>query len=229
MNRQRGKLIVIDGLDGSGKATQAALLLEHLQKTGREAEKISFPDYQNPSSTLVRMYLAGEIGTVDQVNAYAASSFYSVDRYVSFQNIWKTAYEKGHTILADRYTTSNAAHQMGKEPRENWDAFLDWLADFEYNKLGLPKPDLVIYLDMHPNTSRALLSQRYAGDESKRDIHEANLSYLLHCREAALYAAERWDWQVVRCCDGSQPHPIEKIAREVWQIADSLWEDGLPR
>ena len=223
MTREKGKLIVIDGLDGSGKATQAQLLLSRMEREGWPAKKISFPDYANPSSTLVKMYLAGEIGTLDQVNAYAASTFYSVDRYVSFQNFWKSDYETGHTIIADRYTTSNAVHQMGKESPQCWDAYLDWLADFEYNKLGLPQPDLVLYLDMSPNTSRKLLSHRYGGDESKRDIHEANFNYLLHCREAALYAAAHWHWQIVSCCDGENPYPVEQIGQTIWQIVcDSL-------
>ena len=147
----KGRLIVIDGLDGAGKQTQAALLLDRFARAGVPARGISFPDYTHPSSALVKQYLAGEFGQADDVPAYAASSFYAVDRFASYVGYWKDDYLAGHTIIADRYATSNLIHQMGKLPRGQWDAFIDWSADFEYEKLGLPKPDAVLFLDMHPD------------------------------------------------------------------------------
>ena len=206
-----GRLIVIEGLDGSGKATQAQKLVDWMHARGERVTQVSFPDYQSDSSALVRMYLEGQIGETGEVNAYAASSFYAADRYVSYQNNWKKPYLAGHTIVSDRYTTSNASHQMSKLPPEEWDGYLEWLEDYEYVRLSLPKPDTVVYLDMHPQTSRTLLLGRVGGDKSKMDIHEKDLAYLERCRKAALYAAEHLGWSVVRCCDGSSPYPIDTV------------------
>lgn len=141
--------------------------------------RISFPDYAHKSSIPVQMYLNGEVGSLEEVNAYAASTFYSIDRYISYQTDWSRDCKEGRLILADRYTTSNACHQMVKLPQKEWDGYLDWLADLEYSRMGLPEPGLVLYLDMDPNTSRRLLEKRYGGDESRKDLHEANLQYLL--------------------------------------------------
>lgn len=166
-------LIVIEGLDGSGKGTQSRLLAEYLERNNIENIKISFPDYDSDSSALVKMYLAGDFGTdANAVNAYAASSFYAVDRFASYNMKWKKQYENGTLILADRYTTSNITYQLSKLEHSEWDAFSQWLYDFEFNKLGLPVPDAVIYLDMDPMVSQKLLTSRYSGDDSKKDIHE---------------------------------------------------------
>lgn len=219
MNTHKGKLIVIEGLDGSGKATQSELLYHSFLEMDVPVRKISFPDYGQPSSTLVKMYLSGEIGSLEEVNAYAASSFYAVDRYVSYQTQWKSDYLGGKLIIADRYTTSNAAHQMVKLPRGEWEGFLTWLEEYEYSLLGIPRPDGVIYLDMEPETSRRLIEARYGGDQTKKDIHEADFQYLLRCREAALYTAQRLGWKQVRCCDGKDPLPIEKIAESVRKMS----------
>lgn len=215
------KLIVIDGLDGSGKTTQSQLLFSHMEQNSPSGAKlISFPDYENPSSQLVKMYLAGDFGKdAQQVSAYAASSFYAVDRYASYRLYWEEEYLSGKNILATRYATSNMIHQMGKLPREEWDAFLDWVKDYEYKKLGLPAPDQVIFLDMDLEISAKLLTGRYHGDESKKDIHEANRQYLMNCRESALYAAQREGWTVIRCDDGENVLPLEVIAQK---IAESL-------
>ena len=210
-----GRLIVIEGLDGSGKATQAAKLAAHLQSIGERVQHVSFPNYKSDSSALVRLYLSGAMGAAGDVNAYAASCFYAVDRYCSFEMDWKKQYEAGYTILADRYATSNAVHQMTKLPKEEWDGYLAWMEDFEYTKMHIPRPDMVLYLDMHPDTSRVLLEKRYAGDLSKRDIHESDIAYLYACRKAALYAAERLKWQVLRCCDGKNPFPVEDIFADI--------------
>ena len=220
----KGKLIVLEGLDGSGKATQADLLCAALEKGGRAVRHISFPDYSSRSSELVKMYLAGEVGSLEDVNAYAASSFYSLDRYISYQTIWRRDYEEnGAVVVADRYTTSNLSHQMCKLPRENWDEFINWLGDYEYRLLGLPAPDRVVYLDMHPEASRRLLSQRYDGDESRRDLHEQNYRYLLACRSGALYAAEKLGWHILHCSDAEHaPRPVEDIAKEILQDIEDV-------
>lgn len=210
-------MVVIEGLDGSGKATQAQLLLERLQQLGKEAVKVSFPNYEDESSALVKMYLRGDLGQADEVNAYGASLFYTVDRYATFQKKYKKLWQTGHTIIADRYTTSNMVHQTTKEPKEAWDAYLQWLEDLEYQKIGLPRPTQVIYLDMAPEVSRRLLEQRYHGDESKKDIHEANFAYLQRCREAALYAAKKFGWTVVACCRQGELRSIADIQEEIWQ------------
>ena len=214
-----GRLIVIEGLDGSGKATQAKKLTEYLLDADIPVRQISFPDYSSPSSALVRMYLAGEIGAVEEVNAYAASGFYAADRYVSYRNSWKEPYLAGYTIVSDRYTTSNAAHQMSKLPREEWDGFLAWLEDYEYRRLALPAPDLVVYLDMLPAVSRALILSRSAGGR-ELDIHEQAAGYLESCREAALYAAEALGWRVIRCDDGERPESVEDVFAKIKLIPE---------
>ncbi len=211
-----GKLIVIEGLDGSGKSTQINILAEKIKEKGLEFKQIKLPNYDGDSSALVKMYLAGEFGkNPEDVNAYAASAFYAVDRFASFKTIWKDDYEKGAVILADRYTTSNAYHQMIKQPEENWDNYIEWLEDFEYNKIGIPKPDLVIYLDMPVEISQKLMSKRYEGNESKKDVHEANVGYLNACRKAASYAAEKMGWVKISCSDGENARSIEDIANEI--------------
>lgn len=200
------RLIVLDGLDGSGKSTQLDRLNGYFAEKGIHYKQISFPDYEQPSSALVTMYLNGEFGgSADAVNAYAASSFYAVDRYASYQKFWRDAYEEGTLILAARYTTSNAIHQMGKLPKEEWDGYLAWLCEYEYEKLGLPRPDTVLFLDMPLDISQKLLSGRYGGDEQKKDIHERDLTYLKHCRESALYAAQKLGWQVITCGENGEP------------------------
>ncbi len=220
-----GRLVVIDGLDGSGKTTQLARLDGYLTGSGIHYKQISFPDYRNPSSALVRLYLDGAFGSSpDAVNAYAASSFYAVDRYASFKQFWQPDYEAGALILAARYTTSNAIHQMGKLPREQWDAYLNWLEDYEYGRLGLPRPDRVIFLDMPPEVSQTLLSERYQGKEEKKDIHERDRTYLLRCRDSALYAARFWGWQVVPCAEHGQPLPVKEITERLIRLLEGLLE-----
>ncbi len=209
-------LIVLEGLDGSGKGTQTALLAEALVKQGRSLRQITFPDYDSPSSALVRMYLNGEFGTdPEDVNPYAASAFYAVDRFASFRKDWKKDYDRGSVILCDRYATSNMVYQMGKSPRKEWDRYLEWVEDFEYGKLGLPRPDLVLYLDMPVEVSQKLLLQRYHGDSGKKDIHESHLEFLRSCGECARYAGEKLHWKVVPCSMDGQPLPVEEIHKSV--------------
>ena len=209
-------LIVMEGLDGSGKGTQTAMLAQHLRKCGVPVRTITFPNYDSPSSALVKMYLSGEFGKdADSVNAYAASSFYAVDRFASFRMDWQKDYEAGTLILADRYVTSNMVFQMGKLPREEWESFAHWLDDFEYGKLGLPRPDAVLYCDMPIEISQKLLSARYQGDEGKKDIHEKDLAFLKHCRDGAMAACSWVGWQQIHCAQGDQPRSVEDIHAEI--------------
>ena len=212
-------LIVIDGLDGSGKATQAGILVERLKSQGKNVRKVSFPDYDSQSSALVKMYLAGEFGThPGDVNAYAASSFYAVDRYASFKKDWAKDWETG-TIIADRYTTSNAIHQCSKLPESQWPIFLHWLFDYEYRLLGIPAPNKVIYLRMDPAVSQKLLEKRY-GDmaDAKKDLHEKDIEYMLRCHEAAAYCARVLGWETIECCENGAVRTKDDIAKDILDI-----------
>lgn len=212
-------LIVIEGLDGSGKGTQTTMLCERIRQSGRRMKHISFPNYDESSAALVKSYLAGEFGSSpNSVNAYAASSFYAVDRYAAYKKHWNTDYINGVNIIADRYTTSNAVYQMTKLSEDKWDDFLMWLEDYEYNLLELPRPNKVIYLDMPPQVSQKLMSGRYSGDESKKDIHESNVLFQQSCRSSALYAAVKLGWDVIECSMNGQPRSIEDIADEIWNL-----------
>lgn len=215
-----GRLIVIEGLDGSGKSTQLQLLRERM--TG-EVRFVKFPDYDSDSSALVKMYLSGQFGTdPNKVNAYAASAFYAVDRFASYRTSWGDDYDRGATILCDRYATSNAVHQASKLEGNERDSYLDWLYDFEFNKLGIPKPDAVIFLDMPVDVSQRLMTGRYQGDEGKKDIHERDVAYLEHCRKAALYAANRLGWSVVSCAPDGVVRSREDISEEIFSIVSKI-------
>lgn len=216
------KLIVIEGLDGSGKATQAQLLYNALKERDFDARKISFPNYDSPSSSLVKMYLGGDFGThPNDVNAYAASSFYAVDRYASFKKDWYKDWVQG-IVIADRYTTSNAIHQCSKLPKDKWDSYLDWLFNYEYVLLGIPKPEFVIYLRVDPEVSQRLMTGRYEGKEEKKDIHEKDLEYLRNCQVAADYCSKRLEWIVVECCKNDEMRSIEDIQNDIQSIINSL-------
>lgn len=213
----KGKLVVIEGLDGSGKSTQEELLKKKLSDCGVKVNFIKLPNYGDPACEPVKMYLAGRFGDKpEDVNAYAASAFFAVDRYVSFNCYWKDAYLNGEVFLADRYTTSNAYHQLTKTPRAEWDYYLEWLEDFEYNKMGIPKPDAVIYLDMPIEVSQKLMTGRYNGDETKKDIHEKDVAYLKSCREAAEYACSRLGWKRIECSKDGEPLPVDVISAKVF-------------
>lgn len=209
-------LIVIEGLDGSGKGTQSQLLVEKLKEEGHKVRKVSFPDYGSPSSTLVKMYLEGEFGShPSDVNAYSASSFYAVDRFASFKKDWQDDWRDG-IVVADRYTTSNAIHQCSKLPRKQWDSFLNWLFDFEYIKLGIPEPDLVVYLRVDPSVSRELIKAR----GRMQDIHEKDEGYLVRCREAADYCAEKLNWKTIECIEDSMLRTIDDIGAEIVDLVN---------
>ncbi|MBQ3919697.1 MAG: thymidylate kinase [Oscillospiraceae bacterium] len=207
-------LTVIDGLDGSGKSTQfERLLAAHSGLYG-----ISFPEYDKPSAALVKMYLNGEFSeNASDVNAYAASTFYAADRYASYKLYWEQKYLSGEDILASRYVSSNIIHQMPKLPENEWDDFIGWIDDYEFGKLGLPRPDKVLLLDIPVEVSHKRLMMRYAGDGGHMDIHENNTGYMELCRRAALYAAEKCGWAVISCVDGNR----ELTESEIFAKLDS--------
>ena len=195
-----GKLIIFEGLDGSGKGTQTNLLCQALRARGADLRQITFPDYESDSSALVRMYLSGRFGQrPDDVNAYAASTFYAVDRFASYKTDWGEFYRTGGLVVSDRYTTSNAVHQCSKLPPMHWDGFLDWLFDFEYKKMGIPAPDAVVYLAVDVEVSQGLLAARYHGDAAKMDIQEKDTEYLARSRAAAEYCAHKLGWRRIDC------------------------------
>ena len=219
-----GKLVVIEGLDGCGKSTQLELLPKNLAQKGVDCKSVSFPDYESDSSALIKMYLNGEFGDKPgDVNAYAASVFYAADRYASFKKNWGEYYLNGGTVISGRYTTSNAVHQCSKLPVEDWKAYLEWLYDFEYNKIGIPKPDMVLFLDMPVEVSQKLLKHRYEGDASKKDIHERDTEYLERCRKAAVYTAEFSNWRMISCANNGNPRSIEDISEDILNAVMELF------
>ena len=220
-----GKLIVIEGTDGSGKSTQFKALTERLRKDGTEFKTLVFPQYSEPSSALIRMYLGGEFGSdPSDVNAYAASAFYAVDRYASYKKDWGEWFEQGGLIVSDRYTTSNAVHQTSKEPPEKQAAFLHWLYEFEYDKLGLPRPDLTIYLDVPTAFTEKLMRHREQETNTHADIHEQNTSYLATCRETGRTAAKYYGWRIIECVKDGQMRSIEDIHEEIYRLVRSCLE-----
>ena len=221
-----GKLIVIEGTDGSGKSTQFRLLTNRLESEQVKFQKLVFPQYSEPSSALIRMYLGGEFGnSPSDVNAYAASAFYSVDRYASYRKVWGKWYEEGGLVVSDRYTTSNAVHQASKEPEDKREDFLNWLYDFEYDKLGLPRPDLVIYLDVPTDFTEKMLRHRESETNTHADIHEQDMQYLATCRRMGRAAAEHYGWTVIRCVRDGAMRSMEDIHEEIYRHVAACLED----
>lgn len=216
-----GKLIVFEGTDGSGKSTQFRLLCQALRDKGTDFLNIIFPQYEKPSSALLKMYLNGEFGShPSDVNPYAASTFYAVDRYASYKQVWGRYYEAGGLVLSDRYTTSNAVHQTCKLPPEQREDFLRWLADFEYDKLGLPRPDVVLWMDMPIAQAVKNLRRRENATHTKGDIHEVDTDYLNTCYQAARQAAELYGWRRVSCMDGDRLRSMEEIQTEIQTLIE---------
>lgn len=209
-------LIVIDGLDGSGKGTQSRRLTDYLNAHGIPARRVDFPRYGTKSCTLVEGYLHGELGAhPDDTGAYAAATFYGIDRYWSYRTDWGKDYDNGVTIVADRYTTANAVHQCAKLPKEQWNGFLSWLWDNEYEKLGIPKPDRILYLEMRPDLSERLVENRAKTEGRTLDIHETDRDYLRRCYESALYASDYLGWDRICCYHGDDIRSIDDIFEEI--------------
>lgn len=220
-----GKLIVFEGTDGSGKSTQFSLLTKRLQAIGKEFRTMVFPQYSEQSSSLIRMYLGGEFGSrPSDVNAYAASTFYAVDRFASYKKVWGNYYRDGGVMLSDRYTTSNAVHQGSKVSDKERKDFFAWLYDFEYGKMELPKPDLVIYLDVPTEITEQLMRKREAATNTNADIHEQHMDYLRLCRSTGLEAAEFYGWNIIHCAKDGKMRSIEDIHNEIFALVQSCLE-----
>lgn len=221
----KGKLIVLEGIDGSGKSAQFRRLCARLEKDGIDYNHIVFPRYDQESSALIRMYLGGEFGTrPDDVNAYTASTFFAVDRFASYKKDWGSTYEAGGLFLSDRYTTSNAVHQGSKLPDDELEGFFDWLTDLEYNKMGLPRPDLVIYLDVDLETSLARMRRREAKNKTHADIHEKDLDYLRRCLHAADRAADFYGWTRIPFLKEGQERDVDEKNEEIYQVIRAAME-----
>lgn len=221
-----GKLIVIEGVDASGKATQTKLLYEYLKEKNTNVIKVEFPDYESPSSSLVKMYLEGQFGeTADDVNPYVASTFFAGDRFASYKTKWEKYYNDGFTVIADRYVTANMIHQASKfDKREDKEKFIDWLMDFEYGLYNLPKPSVKIFLDVPPKVSAELMRERlnkFSG-ESQKDIHERDTDYLKKTYDNALFVAENYGFKIIKCVKDGKLRSIEDIQKEIRQIADEI-------
>ncbi len=221
-----GRLLVIEGVDSSGKATQTSLLLNNLKRMNYNVESIEFPDYKSNSSALVKMYLSGEFGkNAEDVNPYTASAFFAVDRAASYLKKWKKSLDDGKIIIADRYTTSNFIHQASKiADLKKKDEFLSWVSDFEYNRLSLPVPDITIFLDMPVKQAKMLMANRPNKiDNSKTlDIHESDTKYLEHSYKNAHYVADKFGWHKISCVKDDNVRPIDDIAAEILKAVQSV-------
>ena len=219
----KGKLIVFEGTDGSGKATQSRLLCQHLTREGIPFKNIDFPRYGQPSAVMVQEYLNGNLGkNPGDVNAYAASLFFSMDRYASYKQDWGGFYEAGGLIVADRYTTSNAVHQASKLPEGERQEYLDWLFGLEYGRLGLPEPDLVLYLDMPTEITERMMRQRERATGTHADIHEQDETYLKNCRANAKEIVKDCGWTVINCAKDGEPRTVEDIHQQVYRTVKKL-------
>lgn len=221
-----GKLIVFEGTDGSGKSTQFALLTRRLKAMNIDFRMMVFPQYSEPSSALIRMYLGGEFGArPSDVNAYAASTFYAVDRYASYRKVWGKYYENGGLMLSDRYTTSNAVHQASKEPEGSREAFFRWLYELEYRHMELPVPDIVIYLDVPTELTGQMLRRREHDLHTHADIHEQNMDYLRLCRKTGLEAAHFYGWNIINCACEGKMRTIDDIHNEIFSLVKTCLEE----
>lgn len=221
-----GILIAIDGVDASGKQTQTELLKKRLVEDGKNIKAVSFPAYDNPSSTLVKMYLNGDFGEKpSDVNAYATSTFFAADRFATYRTDWGKDYNSGTIILADRYVSSNLIHQASKvDNSAEKDKFLTWLDDLEHNIYGLPRPDVTIFLDMPPEYGAMLMKDRAnkSNGTDKKDIHESDFSYLETSYNNAVYVAERFNWKRVSCVKNGEIRSVEDIHNDIYSIIKEI-------
>ena len=215
-----GKLFVIDGTDGSGKQTQFELLTNRLKENNIDFRTTNFPNYDSPSSSLVKMYLSGEFGeNAKDISPYIASTFYAVDRYATFKKDFEEYYNNGGLIIADRYTTANMVHQAGKiYDKEERDKFLDWLSDFEFGLYGLPKPTEVFFLNMPVETALELIKDRENkfSHKAEKDIHEKDKNHLIDAHTAACYVAKKYNWFEIDCVQNGKLRTKEEISDEIF-------------
>lgn len=221
-----GKLIVIEGTDSSGKETQTKRLFEKLEEKGLKVKKISFPNYDSPACEPVKMYLAGAFGEdAMKVNPYPVSTMYAIDRYASFKTDWEKFYNEDGIIVTDRYVTSNMVHQASKiRDLDEKKKYLNWLEDLEYDKMGIPRPDLVIFLNMPTEMAVRLMAERknkITGEE-KKDIHERDKEYLKESHANACKIANIYNWKEIKCNDGERIKTIEEIGEEVFSLVEEV-------
>lgn len=216
-----GKIIVIEGTDSSGKETQAQKLLERWLALGKRVRKLSFPNYESPACEPVKMYLAGKFGfDAEQVNPYPVSTMYAIDRYASYQTDWGREYQAEESLfVADRYVTSNMIHQASKLKEAEKEKYLVWLEELEYEKFKIPRPDIVLFLDMPPQQAQFLMAARKnkITREDEKDIHEKNEIYLKKSYENAKKMAKKYDWITISCVVGERIKTIEEIHEEIWE------------
>lgn len=215
-----GKLFVIEGTDGSGKQTQLERLKQRFEEEKIDYKSMSFPNYENDSSALVKMYLAGEFGeNAKDVSPYIASTFFAADRYATFKRYFEDYYNNGGILLADRYTTANMVHQAGKiQNKEERKKFLDWLYDFEFNLYGLPKPDKVFFLNMPPEYSLKLTKDRenkFSHTQAK-DIHERDENHIVDSYNAACSVIDEYNWYEIKCVKDGEIRTIEDIHEQIY-------------
>jgi len=221
-----GVLIVIDGVDASGKETQTRLLAERLEAMGKKVRRLSFPCYDKPWISPVKMYLGGEFGkNADDVGAYTASMFFAMDRFASYVTEWKEFYDSGDVIICDRYVSSNMIHQASKISGEDErKAFLSWIDDLEHNKNRLPRADITLFLDMPPEYGARLMAQRknkIDGSDVK-DIHESDKSYLEKSYNNAIFVASHFGWDRILCVDSDEIRTIEDINNELFEKVNAV-------
>lgn len=214
----RLRLICFEGCDGTGKTTQAAALLRRLEAANRNVRLLKFPNYDSLSSGPVRMYLAGELAEdPGDVNPYAASVLYAADRLCSYKSAWERDYHSGTVFVTDRYVTSNFIFQAAKLPPAERDAFVDWDIDLEHNKMGLPRPDLVIYLDLPVEVSERRVRGRANATGQKIDIHEKDLAYQASVNACGRRLAEKLGWLVINCAPEGELLPVQQISEIIWR------------
>lgn len=219
----KGKLIIIEGSDGSGKATQTKRLYDRLKENNYNIRKVEYPNYDSESSSLVKMYLRGDFGKeATDVDPYVCSTFFAVDRYASFKTEWEEFYNNGGIVICDRYTTSNMIHQASKMDIEDRDKYLEWLDDLEFNMYKIPKPDCVIFLDVPVEVSQNLMKDRNnkITGESQKDIHESNNDYLKKSYENSLYIADKFNWNKINCVEDGHMKTIEDIHQQIYSIVE---------
>jgi len=225
LKENKGTIIVIEGIDSSGKATQVKMVYEELIGEKYMAMRLEFPNYKSNSSALIKMYLNGDFGEDPKsVNPYGASLFFAADRFASFKSDWEKFYNEGGILILDRYVSSNMIYQAAKfEDKKEREEFLDWIYDLEFKKLNLPKPGIVIFLNMPPEYCQKLNEKRLnkIDGSAKKDIHERDIAYLEKTYEVAVYAAQKYKWSVVDCIENNSIKSVKDINGEILRIIEN--------
>jgi len=222
---KKGYFIVLDGIDGSGKATQTEILVKRLEREGVVVKVVDFPRYGEKSAALVEEYLNGKFGSAEEVGAYRASIFYAVDRYAASAEI-KEWLEKGYCVVSNRYVSANKGHQAAKlSSNEEKDKFLDWLDELEYGLFQVPKPDMVLFLYVLAEVGQKLVDKKDVRSytSAKRDLHEEDINHLKNAELTYNYLVEKYDyWKKIDCMNKGDILSIEEISGKVWNEVKKL-------